>query len=340
MPHFEPLRRSSESSTEQQSNAVLRINDQATGFPPVSFTLPNGTVLAGVSLHSIPLAPEQPQEHTKTSVILCLHGYLDNCHSFVPLLSQLSLDSKYQSTQVIALDFAGHGKSNHRSHDAHYHQSDYIQDIVALIRQQGWDDVCLVGHSMGGIISCSVAAILDDVVSQVLLIETVGPLTDVACNTVQQMRASIDSRISAAQKTPKHPKSYEHVLHARMQVSQLSLAHTDLIMRRNLVFCSSVPQITSHCEWGTDSRLRTVSTVRFTEEQAKDIISHIQCPVIIVVAQDGFDRVRTHAQTRADWFKQQTTIQTLGNHYAHMQYPQLIAQILTQLLEPTLTLES
>ena len=321
-------------SSEQQANAVLRINDTACCFWPISFALSNGTELAGMSLQPAPnnITADVP-------VILCLHGYLDNCHSFIPLLAQLRLEPTYQVAQVFAVDFSGHGKSNHRSRDAHYHQSDYIQDVVDLIRQQGWSNVCIVGHSMGGIIGCSVAAILDEVVTKLLLIETVGPLTDSTDNTVKQMRASIDSRITAASKSPKHPKSFQHVLQARMQVSQLSLAHTDLIMRRNLVFRCALPEVSSGCEWGTDSRLRTLSTLRFTEEQVHNIIQNIQCPVVIVVAQDGFERVRTQAQTRSAWFKQLTVIESPGNHYVHMQYPQLITQMLTALLSQSLTPE-
>jgi pimeloyl-ACP methyl ester carboxylesterase len=321
-------------SSEQQANAVLRINDTACCFWPISFALSNGTELAGMSLQPAPnnITADVP-------VILCLHGYLDNCHSFIPLLAQLRLEPTYQAAQVFAVDFSGHGKSNHRSRDAHYHQSDYIQDVVDLIRQQGWSNVCIVGHSMGGIIGCSVAAILDEVVTKLLLIETVGPLTDSTDNTVKQMRASIDSRITAASKSPKHPKSFQHVLQARMQVSQLSLAHTDLIMRRNLVFRCALPEVSSGCEWGTDSRLRTLSTLRFTEEQVHNIIQNIQCPVVIVVAQDGFERVRTQAQTRSAWFKQLTVIESPGNHYVHMQYPQLITQMLTALLSQSLTPE-
>lgn len=317
-------------SGEQQANSVLRINDSACCFTSIKFTLANGTQLAGMSLYPTSVDADLP-------VILCLHGYLDNCHSFIPLLTQLRQESTYQHAQVFAIDLPGHGHSSHRSRDAHYHQSDYIQDVVDLIRQEAWSNVCIVGHSMGGIIGCSVAAILEDVVTQLLLIETVGPLTDATDNTVKQMRASIESRITAASKSPKQPKSYQHVLQARMQISQISLAHTDLIMRRNLVFRTASAVVSSACDWGTDSRLRTVSTLRFTDEQAQDIIQHIQCPVLLVVAQDGFERVKAQAQSRHDWFRQLTTIEAPGNHYVHMQYPQLITQALSSLLDQTPT---
>lgn len=313
-------------------NAVLRINDALDSFPSVSFTLPNGVILRGRTLSSQQCATPAAPSH----VILCLHGYLDNCHSFGPLMSGLELEvgssSASSMPMVYALDFAGHGLSSHRSLDAHYHQSDYIQDIVALITSQGWQQVTLVGHSMGGIIACSVAAVLPETIARLILIETAGPLVDDEDNTVTQMRASIESRVAAAHKTPKQPTHYHAVLQARMKVSDISLSHADMLMRRNLRFNMPTHEITvdAACKWGTDNRLRTVSTLRFTDAQAQNIIEHIECPVTMLVADEGFERVKQQAQQRADWFKALTVIHAPGNHYMHMQYPQLIADIIHQ----------
>lgn len=316
-------------------NAVLRINDELETLPQISFKLPNGVTLNGRTL-----SVQQPSTASTVAapshVILCLHGYLDNCHSFAPLMSGLALEIASSSESpipvVYAVDFAGHGCSSHRSPDAHYHQADYIQDIVALITTQGWDQVTLVGHSMGGIVACSVTAILSETISRLILIETAGPLVDDESNTVTQMRTSIESRISASQKLPKQPKNYQAVLQARMQVSDISISHADMLMRRNLRFHQPSNEITvdAPCQWGTDSRLRTVSTLRFTEGQVQNIIEHIMCPVTMIVADEGFDRVKIQAKARADWFNQLNIIHTPGNHYMHMQYPQLVADIIYQ----------
>jgi len=41
--------------------------------------------------------------------VLALHGWLDNAASFIPLAQHLN------ETNLIALDFPGHGKSEHRT---------------------------------------------------------------------------------------------------------------------------------------------------------------------------------------------------------------------------------
>jgi pimeloyl-ACP methyl ester carboxylesterase len=317
-------------------NAVLRINDELETLPSVSFTLPNGVILKGRTLPSM----NTQETNSPAHVVLCLHGYLDNCHSFGPMMSVLDLESRSagpsastftSSTRpIFAIDFAGHGRSSHRSVDAHYHSSDYIQDIVALITSQRWQKVTLVGHSMGGIIACSVAAVLPDIIERLILLETAGPLVDAESQTVTQMRTSIESRMAATQKSPKQPAHYEAVLQARMKVSDLSIAHADMLMRRNLRFDVPSDEVTveAACRWGTDSRLRTVSTLRFTHAQAQNIIEHIVCPVTMLIAEHGFERVKQQAKERAEWFRTLNVIHAPGNHYVHMQYPQLIADIL------------
>ena len=70
---------------------------------PVNIRLPWGTLEA---LHwSNPGAPK----------VLCLHGWLDNAASFVPLSGYL------KDFDLLALDFAGHGFSSHRPASSRYY---------------------------------------------------------------------------------------------------------------------------------------------------------------------------------------------------------------------------
>ena len=102
----------------------------------VDFKLPSGLRLAG--WHTGSALPSQP--------VLCLHGWLDNANSFLPLATALS------ELPLLALDLAGHGHSSHRSVDAHYYLFDYVADIATLCRQQGWQQLTIIGHSMGGMV--------------------------------------------------------------------------------------------------------------------------------------------------------------------------------------------
>ena len=86
--------------------------------------------------------------------VLCLHGWLDNAASFVPLAPFL------KDFDLLALDFSGHGFSSHRPETSRYYFPDYIFDIDAAMHQLGWHQCHLIGHSMGGgVASCLAAAL-------------------------------------------------------------------------------------------------------------------------------------------------------------------------------------
>ena len=80
---------------------------------------------------------------------ILLHGWLDNCHSFLPLIEQLH----EPDDGIIALDWAGHGYSDHRPTGNYYHFTDYAYDIWQLIKIQEWSGVTIIGHSMGGFVA-------------------------------------------------------------------------------------------------------------------------------------------------------------------------------------------
>lgn len=69
---------------------------------------------------------------TQDEPVIALHGWLDNCHSFRPLASRL------KNIQLLALDMAGHGHSEHRSADASYHIWDDVREILLIAREMGW----------------------------------------------------------------------------------------------------------------------------------------------------------------------------------------------------------
>jgi len=77
--------------------------------------------------------------------VLCLHGYLDNAASFLPLMQQIMQESDLLlNRRIIALDWPGHGHSDHRSEGAHYHFFDYVSDLVALFELNNWQKLILL----------------------------------------------------------------------------------------------------------------------------------------------------------------------------------------------------
>ncbi|WP_088330786.1 alpha/beta hydrolase [Lacimicrobium sp. SS2-24] len=246
--------------------------------------------------------------------VIALHGWLDNSASFIPLAEHLS------GVDLLAIDLAGHGHSDHRSADAHYHLFDWIQDVYELTQSLGWQTFDLLGHSLGGIISSLYAATFPEQVRTLTMIEAFGPLSREANSSPQQLRESVLSRIEVDLKEARHPPTIERATTARMMAGDLKRDSATLLVARNLDIQAQT------LKWRTDRRLRTISSLRTTEEQAQGFLQAIKAPVLAITGTQGFEKVKTNQQRRAAHIRQLTTVECEGGHHLHMDNPQPVAQ--------------
>ena len=199
-------------------------------------------------------------------LMLALHGWLDNAATFIPLSEYL------KEYYIVAIDFAGHGKSDHRSKDAHYHLVDFVYDLHELVESQNWHDFILLGHSMGGIIGSMYTSCFPQKVSKYITIESLGPVTKDSESSPIQLRESIESRLQGAASEGKHPNSKKSVIRARAIAGGFSDACASLLVERNLL------EVDGNLQFTTDRRLRTFSSLRMTESQAAAFLQAITCP--------------------------------------------------------------
>ena len=94
-------------------------------------------------------------------VLLLLHGVTRCGADWEPLLPNISAHWK-----VIALDQRGHGTSPRAGS---YLVTDYIADVVRLVREETADPVVLFGHSLGAMVAAVVAEELPDRVRGIIL---------------------------------------------------------------------------------------------------------------------------------------------------------------------------
>jgi pimeloyl-ACP methyl ester carboxylesterase len=79
-----------------------------------------------------------------------------------------------EGVRVVALDFRGHGLSEHRDS---YGYANYEHDVMWLLDQLGLDDVTVAGHSLGGYVAL-LAATLCDRIGRVLAIDVKSDWTE------------------------------------------------------------------------------------------------------------------------------------------------------------------
>jgi pimeloyl-ACP methyl ester carboxylesterase len=247
-------------------------------------------------------------------MILALHGWLDNAASFQPIAEYLP------DYYILALDITGHGLSSHRSDGAHYHLIDFAYDLYELVDSQGWQKFVLMGHSMGGIISTIYASCFPEHVSKLISIESFGPMTKDTQSSPFQLRDSILSRLKAQHSEAKHPSSIERTVEARAKVGDIKLESARLLITRN------IREENKQLLFNTDRRLRTSSSLRMTEPQAEAFMGNIQCPMLVITGDHGYESMRSILQNRLDWVENLTVAECEGYHHLHMDNPQPVAE--------------
>ena len=246
--------------------------------------------------------------------VLALHGWLDNAASFVPLAPLLP------ELDLVALDLPGHGRSVHRHPTARYHFVDYLFDVDAALDALGWADCHLLGHSMGAAIAALYAAGAPERVRSLVLLDSIGPLAGDAGQTAERLRRSL-AKHRRGSGEPRLYDSIDDMVSARRKVADLSAAAAGLICRR------SARAVGGKFTWRSDPALNWVSSLVMTEEQALDLLRHIEAPVLtlhVTSESPWFTRERIEARKAA--IPNARHLTCAGHHHFHMDAPAAIAE--------------
>lgn len=238
--------------------------------------------------------------------VIALHGWLDNAASFARLAPLLP------GLRIVALDLAGHGHSDHRPAGASYPIWEYIQDVLQVAEQFGWQQFALLGHSMGAIISVLLAASLPERVTRLALIDGLIPFTGEADSAPQKLGEALRAQMALAGKRKPVYEVFERAVQARLQgVGAVSLEAAELLARRGLM---SVP---GGYTWRTDSRLTLPSPLRLTHAHAVAFVRNLQCPVKLVVAEQGMLLAQPNFMQLLDGLTVECQ-QLPGGHHLHL----------------------
>ena len=253
-------------------------------------------------------------QRDKAPRVLCLHGWLDNAASFVPLAPLLD------KLETFALDFPGHGYSEHRHNTARYHFIDYLWDVDAVLDALGWEDCHLLGHSMGAAVAAIYSAGAAERVRSAVLLDTLGPISVTADSSTARLRRSLKKN-RQERRSQRHYQSIEEMISARRKNSDLSESAARLICER------SAHEVDDHFEWRSDPALNWVSSLVMTDGQALDFLRNIEAPLLSLTATPQAawsSREKTTARIQAIAHGRHETV--AGHHHFHMDEPEKIAE--------------
>lgn len=243
--------------------------------------------------------------------VLALHGWLDNCQSFSRIAPELA---RRCDLDIWALDLVGHGHSAHRPRGTYYHIWDNVIDLALLMDAQGWEQVDLLGHSMGAGIATLMAGAMPERVGRVALIEGLGPVSTSAEQAPDQLNRAVGRYKLQRYKTRPGYESLNAAARARMAgFAPLSFEAALALAERGTV------QDELGWHWRSDPRLRIPSPVRLTEEQIYPFCAGIEAPVSLLMGAQGFLVDRPNTALRKEKVRNLQQQILPGGHHLHLE---------------------
>lgn len=247
--------------------------------------------------------------------VLCLHGWLDNANSFVPLAKSMP------GYRLLALDLPGHGLSDHQPPGVHYHQVDWVFDVVAAADALGLERFRLMGHSMGAAIAGLTAGTVPERVDKLVLLDGTGPRTMGADRIPEQIASIVAGEKSAAETPVKHRGApFSAAVRARYSLARpLSKASAELLCQRG------VTQVPGGVAFRHDRRLQRQLPAVLAEDAVRSFLARIACPVLLIEAADGILTDNAAVDARVAQIADLERVRVPGGHHVHMDAPGLVA---------------
>ena len=270
-----------------------------------------------------------PHVHsTKQTGVLMLHGILDNAASFDPLIPYFP-----QEMTLLAIDLAGHGFSDHYSEKNSYHHFSLISDVIEVLRYLSWEQVVLVGHSLGGILAISVAGMLPNIICKLVIIDILYILS----NSYQHFANFMVSKYEQDRK-PQREKIYstrEEVVERIMQGhAAISQASAEILSTRSCKEENGGFVLTRDID--IPKPLLFYSRYVFWEAMGQLLYDKITMPALFTIAEDSHQYIIHQNMKKANIKLSPTSRLELvkGGHQGHMDVPGVIGELIRSFLQP------
>lgn len=242
--------------------------------------------------------------------VIGLHGWLDNAATFDLIGPEL------KGVHLVALDLPGHGLSDHIPAGG-YSLWQQAATVLQVADDLGWDRFALLGHSMGGIISCILSGTLPERVIGAAMIDGLLPITGEPEDAPEQMARFFKASQALSGKRKPVYDTATKAISARVLggTSTISRGAATILAERGLM-----PH-DGGLTWRTDPQLMLPSPLRLTLQHAVAFAEAIATPTCLVLAEDGVMTKHAQLVERIAHFEHIQTHRLAGGHHLHLEEP-------------------
>ncbi|MDH5433939.1 MAG: alpha/beta hydrolase [Gammaproteobacteria bacterium] len=252
-----------------------------------------------------------------STTVFAFHGWLDNLVSFETVSTYMP------EIHLVAVDFPGHGHSDHLPPGFSYNFVDSLFLIDEVADHFNCKSVNLLGHSMGGAISTLYAAARPNRVNKVALIESIGPLTADDSQVTELLRRAMNQRAIIKDKLKPVYENFAQALKARSEASSIDEQLIKPLVERGLI------KVEGGYTWRADSRLRITSPVRMSESHLLMALKDIVAPILLIEADAGLLQEKNLIDKRKENISELQTEIISGGHHVHLEKPQICGKMIS-----------
>lgn len=237
-----------------------------------------------------------------------LHGWLDNAATFARLAPQLG------ELNLVALDSAGHGLSDHRPPGVPYVPMFDVQELLAVAAVLGWETFNIIGHSRGAAVAGEFSGYFPERVERVVLIDNIlttggaTPRERISINRYN-MKQSLRAQ---DRETPVYP-DLASLIKLVCKNTKVSEDAATLLLERGHI------DVEGGVTWRTDPKLRTRTPLRLPCDQVDEIMRRSASPALLIMAEDGEPWFHDELERRKEHHPNLGAITLPGTHHLHLE---------------------
>lgn len=289
------------------------------------------------------LPTENPSDlsASKQLPVICLHGWQDNAGTFDKLIPLLDEDIPF-----ICMDFAGHGKSSHRPPGASGDGSMYSFDVMRLVNHFGLSDsgFNLMGHSMGGGVSISLAGAFPQMVRKCLTFDAPALFPRKYEDAPKFLANAIKKHLeheSGGKLAPKYSFDEAFQRFAKGRSHQMTDESAKILLKRGLKLVDETESGESLYEFSRDIKVTFPSLLPYGVDTVKAFVKNVSCHLRLFIFKDNhwaaLEAVdeEWHAkmmELRKEVFqvyekncRSFKLVEVDGRHHAHLDHPEPFA---------------
>ncbi|MFW2831239.1 alpha/beta fold hydrolase [Sphingomonas sp. ID0503] len=242
-------------------------------------------------------------------LLLMVHGGMDHSRNWDWLAAELRHDF-----HVIAPDLRGHGDSDH-SPDGNYRFDAFVYDLAQLIHQQETDQVSIIAHSYGGMVSLRYAGVFPEKLRRMIVIEgigapkqpdEIGPLHD-------RFRAWTETLRGLSGRVPRRYPDIDTALKRMMAENK----HLSEARARHLTIHGLLRNEDGTYSWKYDNYFRTRSPIHIPDEELEALFGRITCPVLLAWGRQSFFQNPEEAGLAGLFTNARTSLYDNAGHWVH-----------------------